>query len=123
MGHWGLSRPDQGGQGTRLSVPDDKWEETVWEDIVPRPVADRLLPISAADRQHRTRLVDKLRDQQRASRWQNKHSPTATVQTNLEHFCQGSEVYRCTLVSPIPQISTAALSLGLDTQPSKADSI
>ena len=123
MGHRGLSWPDQGGQGTRLLVPDNKWEEPVWEDIVPRPVADRLPPISAVDRRCRTRLQDKIRDQQHASRWRNKHSPTATVQTNLEHFCRGSEVYWCTLIPTIPQIRAAALSSGLDTQPSKADSI
>jgi hypothetical protein len=123
MGHWGLSRPDQGGQGTCLSVPDGKWEEPVWEDIVSRPVADRLPPTSDVDRRRGNRLQDKLREHQCASRWQNKHSPMATVQTNLKHFCRGSEVYWCTLVPTIPQILAAAISSGLDTQPSKADSI
>ena len=78
---------------------------------------------TTTDRRRQTRLQDKLRDQQRASRWHNKHSTTATVQTNLEHFWRGSEAHRSTLVPTIPQIRAAALSSGLDTHPNKADSV
>ncbi len=68
-------------------------------------------------------MQDKLRDQQRASRWRNKRSTQASVQTNLEHFWQGSAAHRATLVPTISQIRAAAVSSGSDTHPNKADSV
>ena len=68
-------------------------------------------------------MQDKLRDQQRVSRWRNKHSTPATVQTNIKHFWWGLEAHRATLVPAIPQIRAVALSLGLATHPNKADSV
>ena len=102
-------------------VTDNDWEAPGWEQIIPCLVADRLPPLSTTDRRRQTRLQDKLRDQQRASRWSNKHSTTATVQTNLKHFRRGSEAHRSTLVPTIPQIRATALSLGLDAHPNKTD--
>ena len=68
-------------------------------------------------------MQDKLRDQQHASRWRNKRSTQASIQFNLKHFWRGSAAHRATLVPTISQIRAAAVSLGLDSHPNKADSI
>ncbi len=47
---------------------ENLWEVAVWEDINTTHWGDRVL-IAAVDRQRRTRMQDKLRDQQCASRW------------------------------------------------------
>ena len=122
-GSRGLTQSGGEGPGLPTSVTDDEWEVPQWEQIIPRLVATRLPPLSTTNRRRQTRLQDKLRDKQRASRWYNKHSTMATVQTNLEHFRRGSEAHRSTLVLTIPQICAAPLSLGLDTHPNKADSV
>jgi hypothetical protein len=111
------------GLGLHTSVTNDEWEAPRWEQIIPCPIAARLPPLSAKDRRRQTRMQDKLRDQQRASRWRNKRSTQASIQTNLEHFWQGLAVHRATLVPTILQIRATAVSLGLDTHPNKADSV
>ena len=122
-GSRGLTRSDGEGPELPTSVTNDEWEARRWEQIIPRPVAAQLPPLSTTDRRRRTRLQDKLRDQQRANRWRNKHSTTATIQTNLKLFRWGSEAHRSTLVLTILQIRAAALSSGLDTHPNKAGSV
>ena len=123
-GSWGLTRSGGERPGLHTSVTDNEWETPWWEQIIPRPVAAQLPSLSTTDPRRQTRLQeDKLRDHQHASRWHNKHSTMATVQTNLEHFQQGSEAHRSTLVPTIPQIRATALPLGLDTHINKADSV
>ena len=122
-GSRGSTRSGREGLGLHTSVTNDEWEAPWWEQIIPRPVAAWLPPLYTTDRRHQTRLQDKLRDQQRASRWCNKHSTRATVQTNLKHFWRGLEAHRSTLVPTILQIHAAALSSGLDAHPNKADSV
>jgi hypothetical protein len=111
------------GLGLYMSVTDDEWEAPWWEQIIPRPIAARLPPLSTTGRHRQTRMQDKLRDQQRASRWRNKCLTQASVQTNLEHFWRGSAAHRATLVPTISQIRATAVSSGLDTHPNKADSV
>jgi hypothetical protein len=121
MGSRGSTWSGREGPGLYTSVIDDEWEAPWWEQIIPRPIATRLPPLSTTDRRRRTRMQDKLRDQQHASRWRNKRSTQASVQTNLEHFRQGSAAHRVNLVPTILQIRATAVSLGLDTHPNKAD--
>jgi hypothetical protein len=83
-----------------------------WEDIVPRPLAERLPPMSVADRCQHNQIQDKLRDQQRASRWRNKHSSTATIQINLHQFRSGSEAHTQALIPTISQIRAGAVRPG-----------
>jgi hypothetical protein len=111
----------QGGTGAVYVSHNDEWEAPWWEQITPRPIAARLPPLSTTDQRRQTRMQDKLRDQQRASRWRNKRSTQASVQTNLEHFWRGSAAHMATLVLTISQIRAAAASSGLDTHPNKAD--
>ncbi len=96
---------------------------TAWEDIAPCPLAERLPPMSVADRRQRNQIQDKLRDQQHASRWRNKHSSTATVQINLHQFRSSSEAHTQALIPSISQIRVAAARSGLETQPNSADTI
>ncbi len=96
---------------------------TAWEDIVPCPLAEWLPPMSIANRCQCNQIQDKLRDQQRASHWQNKHSSTAAVQINLHQFRSGLEAHTQAMIPAISQICAAAARSGLETQPNLADTI
>ncbi len=96
---------------------------TAWEDIVSCPLAERLPPMSVANRHRHNQIQDKLRDQQRASHWRNEHSSTATVQINLHQFRSGSEAHTQAWIPTISQIRAAAARSGLETQPNLADTI
>jgi hypothetical protein len=48
------------------NTDEDTWEAATWKDIEDNHRGDRV-PIAAVDRRQRTRIQDKLRDQQRAS--------------------------------------------------------
>ncbi len=96
---------------------------TAWEDIVPHPLAEWLPSMSIANRCQRNQIQDKLRDQQRASHWRNKHSSTATVQINLHQFHSGSEAHTQALIPMISQIRAGAAQSGLETHPNLADTI
>jgi hypothetical protein len=61
------------------------WDTAVWEEIVPRPQSDRI-HLEPANQRQQTRLEDKLRDQQCASQWHNRHLVSEKVQTNLDQF-------------------------------------
>ena len=120
-GSQGSTWSGRAGPGLYTSVTNDEWEAPRWEQIIPRPIAAQLSPLSTMDRRHQTRMQDKLRDQQCASRWCNKRSTQASVQTNLEHFWWGLAAHRATLVPTISQIRTAVVSSGLDMHLNKAD--
>jgi hypothetical protein len=117
-GSQGSTWSGRAGPGLYTSVTNDEWEAPRWEQIIPRPIAAQLSPLSTTDRRHQTRMQDKLRDQQCASRWCNKRSTQASVQIRW-----GSAAHRATLVPTILQIRAAAVSSGLDTHPNKADSV
>jgi hypothetical protein len=78
--------------GSKRSEVEDNnrsWEEAAWEEI--NTTQRRTIGcIPNAERRTRTRQQDKLRDQQRASRWRNKYPTQPRVQQNLAHFKKGA---------------------------------
>ena len=103
-------------------VGDDKisWEEAAWEEIhtAQRRTTGRI-PI--AERWARTRQQDKLRDQQRASRWRNKYPTQPQVQQNIAHFKKGAAECQCAQIPTYDCICAAMSHEGTATMTHLAD--
>ncbi len=108
----------------RSEVGDDNrsWEEAACEEI--NTTQRRTIGhIPSAERRTRTRQQDKLRDQQRASRWRNKYPTQPRVQQNLAHFKKGAAECQRAQIPTNDRICAAMTHEGTATMTRLADTI
>ncbi len=74
-----------------------------------------------AERRRRTKQQDKLWDQQRATRWSNKHPTQIKVQQNFAYFKRGTTKFRLTQVPTVARIRAAMSQEGAATRTTTAD--